>query len=319
MENESPQPCTATDTGAGAIAGPVGYEAEDRLAYLDPIRTMALAIWGGACCALGASFYTVMLAGGEPPHALPQPIAGLALGVGLAFAGLLGAQVFAATDAITSPWLTGRLGTADYARGCAIIYAGNLLGGLLLAWLTYAAAQYVLGTHGVGLAAMRIAADKCEMPFTVAVVRGLLGSIVLCLGFWLACRAKTMAGKVLTVIMAATVFVSCGFEHCVPNMYLVPAGLFLQWAGAVGVSEPSLSLGAFVGRCLVPCTIGNAIGAGLTMGGLYWIVHAGPASPTIRRTRRPRSRRRPRRDLPEDAAARPDPYSPRTSRGHRSD
>ena len=63
-------------------------------------------------------------------------------------------------------------------------------------------------------------------------------------------------------------FVLCGFEHCVANMYYIPAGLMAQGlpeyaAGAV----PALTLGNFVVKNLLPVTLGNLLG-GL---GLAWV------------------------------------------------
>jgi formate transporter len=78
--------------------------------------------------------------------------------------------------------------------------------------------------------------------------------------------------------------VAAGFEHSVANMYFVPLGLFLK-AGApatlwaqIGASPPDLAgltWPAFF-ISLVPVTIGNIIGGGVLVGGVYWFIYLRP-------------------------------------------
>ena len=73
-----------------------------------------------------------------------------------------------------------------------------------------------------------------------------------------------------------TAFVACGFEHCVANMYYIPAGLLAlreygQLAQEAGVELSMLTVSNFLGN-LIPVTIGNIIG-GCGFGALIWAVH----------------------------------------------
>jgi len=61
--------------------------------------------------------------------------------------------------------------------------------------------------------------------------------------------------------MPVTAFVTLGLEHSVANMFLLPFGIF---CGAdVGLSDMLLTN-------LLPVCIGNAIGAGIFVGGFQW-------------------------------------------------
>ena len=64
-------------------------------------------------------------------------------------------------------------------------------------------------------------------------------------------------------------FVLCGFEHSVANMYYIPAGMVMSGlTGGVGVS-----VGEFVMGNLLPVTLGNIIGGALMIGGMYYLIY----------------------------------------------
>ena len=96
----------------------------------------------------------------------------------------------------------------------------------------------------------------------------MLCNLLVCLAVWMAASAKEPAGKVAALFFPIFLFVLCGFEHCIANMYYIPAGLMAQGlpeyaAGAV----PALTLGIFFVKNLLPVTLGNLLG-GL---GLAWV------------------------------------------------
>jgi formate/nitrite transporter FocA (FNT family) len=90
--------------------------------------------------------------------------------------------------------------------------------------------------------------------------------------------AKTVGGKIIGLFFPIMLFVLCGFEHSVANMYYIPAGLFaanseafLNAAGKVDIGM--LSWGNFFVRNLIPVTIGNVIGGGVFVAAIYWGVY----------------------------------------------
>ena len=64
--------------------------------------------------------------------------------------------------------------------------------------------------------------------------------------------AKSAGGKVVSLYGPIFLFVLCGFEHCIANMYYIPAGIFLSGGSQV-------DWGGFL-RNLVPVTLGNMVG-----------------------------------------------------------
>lgn len=101
---------------------------------------------------------------------------------------------------------------------------------------------------------------------------------------WLTFGARTTSDKVLAVLFPVSAFVAAGFEHSVANMYLIPLGLFVKaWGQAelwmqIGSSSAdygSLTWSAFF-FSLIPVTIGNLIGGGGLVGGVYWFIYLRP-------------------------------------------
>ena len=79
--------------------------------------------------------------------------------------------------------------------------------------------------------------------------------------------------------LPVALFVICGFEHCVANMFYVPAGLFAvsvpqyaQLAAEAGIDVSMLTWGNFLLRNLVPVTIGIILG-GAGVGAALWYGH----------------------------------------------
>ena len=79
--------------------------------------------------------------------------------------------------------------------------------------------------------------------------------------------------------MPVAVFVICGFEHCVANLFYVPVGLFAKTvpayaalAAEAGVDLSALTWGNFLLRELLPVTAGNLLG-GVGLGSLFWFCH----------------------------------------------
>lgn len=81
---------------------------------------------------------------------------------------------------------------------------------------------------------------------------------------------RTVADKVLAIIFPITAFVATGMEHCVANMYFVPAAMLVRADRSSNETIDGLS---FVINNLVPVTLGNVIGGSVLVGLVYWFVY----------------------------------------------
>ena len=124
------------------------------------------------------------------------------------------------------------------------------------------------------------AAAKCTLSFSDAFIKGIFCNILVCLAVWVAYSAKDSAGKVISLFFPILIFVICGFEHCVANMYYISAGLFgknissyVVEAEAAGIDLGVITWENFFITNLVPVTLGNIVGGTVCVGVLYWYVY----------------------------------------------
>ena len=99
---------------------------------------------------------------------------------------------------------------------------------------------------------------------------GIMCNIFVCLAFFLARTAKDVIGKLFAIFFPILAFVIGGYEHCVANMYYIPAGLLAKTsdtyynaaieAGMTASQLDSMSIAGFFVDNLIPVTLGNIVG-----------------------------------------------------------
>jgi formate/nitrite transporter len=252
-------------------------------AEMDTISLLTLAVLAGAFIAFGGIFMTVTLAGagGLLPFGVLRMLAGLAFSLGLILVVIGGAELFTGNNLMVMAWASGLIPLRELLRAWSIVYLGNLIGGAGTALLVFLSGHFLFGNGSVGRVALAVADLKCAIPFFQAVVLGILCNVLVCLAVWLTYSATTVIGKIAVIVPPISAFVAAGFEHSVANMYLIPAGLLIKWFaspdawalfGTDIADFPDLTFGAMIGN-LVAVTIGNMIGGGGLVAGVYWFVY----------------------------------------------
>ena len=89
-----------------------------------------------------------------------------------------------------------------------------------------------------------------------AFLRGVLCNFLVCLAVWMAAASKRAEGKVIALFFPILLFVLCGYEHCIANLYYLPAGAF---AAAEYGMETTLTLAGCL-KNLAAVTLGNLVG-----------------------------------------------------------
>lgn len=114
------------------------------------------------------------------------------------------------------------------------------------------------------------------------ITSGILCNMLVCVAIFMATSATDIAGKVWAIFFPILAFVVGGFEHCVANMFYIPAGLlaaqnseYVQWAvEAYGMSAEEIQA-VNIGNVLqnmIPVTIGNVIG-GVSVGLVCYVIY----------------------------------------------
>ena len=184
---------------------------------------------------------------------------------GLAMVVVAGSELFTGNNLMVVALLDRKIGFWGLLKNWAFVFLGNLIGASLVALFVIlsgvmdSAIDTVIATAEV----------KVSMDFFEAMFRGVLCNFLVCIAVWMSFSAKTVTGKIVAVFFPVMLFVLCGFEHSVANMYYVPAGIFskmLGFGGGEGLTVANMWL-----NNLIPVTIGNIIGGAFFVGGGYYL------------------------------------------------
>lgn len=241
-------------------------------------RLLILGILAGAFIALGGVGATTV-AVSIPYASLGKFLGACVFPGGLAMVVLAGAELFTGNCLMTISWLQKDIKFSGMVRNLVIVYFANLIGGLLVAAGVVFSHQIGQFDNGLAVSVISTAAAKCNLTFSDTLIRGILCNFLVSLAVWITFAAKDVAGKVIGLFFPVMIFVLCGFEHCVANMYFIGAGLFAKMvpvyaeaALAAGVDMSGLTVGGFVSN-LIPSTIGNIIGGAICVGAAYWFIY----------------------------------------------
>lgn len=245
---------------------------------LSPLRTFLLAILAGALIALaGAATNTAAHSAGSVGAV--RLICGLIFPFGLGIVVLTGTELFTGNCLIAISVLEKKATVAGMLKNWFLVYLGNFVGSVAVAATCAYTGQLDYSSGALAVFTMKLAAGKCALPFGSALVMGIACNVLVCLGVLCAMTAKDTTGKILGAYIPVTLFVLCGFEHSVANMFYIPAGLlaktvpaYAALAAEAGLDLSALTWGNFLLVNLVPVTLGNIIG-GAGVGALLWRGH----------------------------------------------
>lgn len=235
-------------------------------------RLFLAAVLAGFFIASGAAAASTAAYGLDNPSAA-RVVSGLLFPFGLIMVIITGAELFTGNCLITISLLEKKASLAGMARNLVIVYLGNFAGAALMA--AAAACGGMFSNGDLAQYAIRTAANKCALPFGRAVVLGILCNILVCAGVMCSLCAKSLPGRAIGAFVPVSFFVISGFEHCVANMYYIPAGLLAArtMPGLTGLAQAASALNlAGLARNMIPVTIGNIIG-GCSFGTLIWACH----------------------------------------------
>ena len=197
--------------------------------------------------------------------------------VGLAMVLIAGSELFTGNNLIIVSVLEKETKLSQMLRNWVLVYIGNFIGSLLIALIINGSGQLDLFGGAVAVTTIKVAASKASLAFGKAVLLGIACNFLVCIAVWISFAAKTVAGKIVGLFMPIMLFVLCGFEHSVANMYYVPSGLFAMGAypeAAAGIANiGNLTWGNFFVNNLIPVTLGNIIGGMVLVGMMYWFIY----------------------------------------------
>lgn len=250
-------------------------------------KTLILGFLAGAFIALaaeGSNMAAFNLLASPGTYGLGKTLAGCLFGTGLMLVILCGAELFTGNCLIVMGAAARRVTVGGMLRNWLYVYAGNLAGSLLVAFMIVHSGQLGSGNDLLAAVTIKIAAGKVDLSFIQALFLGILCNWLVCLAVWMATAAKDVSGKIWAVFFPILLFITSGFEHSIANMYYIPAGIlakripaYAQAAIELGVSSEhldTLTWTAMWKNNLLPVTLGNILGGCILVGLAYWLLYA---------------------------------------------
>lgn len=234
-------------------------------------HTFVLSLLAGFYISFGAQLTTVVTSDAAQfmGSGIARFLGGSVFSIGLMLVVICGAELFTGNSLLTVAALHGEISWTRLSKNWCIVLVGNLVGSLFFAWLMAESRLWEMG--GVADHAIKIATNKCSIPFTAAFIRAILCNWLVCLAVFMATAARDVPGKLLACYIPIMTFVTSGFEHSIANMYFIPTGLFVS--GHLGRNNGALSWQAFLLDNLIPVTIGNIVGGVVFVSLAYWYIH----------------------------------------------
>jgi formate/nitrite transporter len=247
----------------------------------------------GAYIAMGGALATVCSTGiqasdaalryGTASAGFSQLILGAVFPVGLIIIVLTGAELFTG-DAMLAPMAAfiHKVSWASVINLWIWVYIGNLIGSIVYAYImaygpfsswdaTGAVTVTAFGTRAIAIASAKVSYVSMAAQWS-AFLKAIGCNWLVNLAVLLGICADDLIGKFFGIWFPIMAFVSSGFEHCVANMYFIPAGLFTQGF----ITDPTkinagLTWVTMWTNNLIVVTIGNIVGGLFFVGVLYWV------------------------------------------------
>lgn len=234
-------------------------EVKSRLTLLN---TMLLAIMGGVFLSFGGfGFIVIQQTLGDIDIGLMKFLGASIFPVGLMLIVITGSELFTGDTLMTMGVLDKKITLLQMFKTWILVYIGNLIGSVLLAFMINKAGLLSDAAKDLVLS---LANMKINLDFTTAVIRGILANILVVLAVWVAYAAQDIVSKIWGIWFPIMLFVLSGFEHSVANMFFLPLAKF------AGFQSTWISI--FM-QNIIPVTVGNIIGGGIIIPFVYYLAH----------------------------------------------
>lgn len=237
-------------------------------------QSFVLSMMAGAFIAMGAMFF--LLVSGDPdlPFAVQRVLGGALFSLGLLLVVVCGAELFTGNTMIVMTAASKKISWGAVIKNWIVVFVGNFVGALIIVGLVYLSGMHTMNGGIVGSTMVSVASGKMTPDWITLFAKGIMCNFLVCLAVWIAYAGKTVADKMLGILLPIAAFVACGFEHCVANMFFLPMGILLTSVGIVPAGiDPSVLTwgGAFWNwSATVP---GNIVGGALFVGMAYWVAY----------------------------------------------
>lgn len=199
-----------------------------------------------------------------------RALAGVIFPVGLMLIVFLGGELFTGNCLIILNVFSGRTSLFQMLRNLLVVYMSNFIGALLIDILIVFSGNLNYSDGLLGAYTIKVAVGKISLTPIQGFTSGILCNILVCLAVLMSLSAKDIIGKIWAIFFPIFAFVVGGFEHCVANMFYIPAGIFASFnpnyvqiaQETYGITSKQLENLSFLESFhnFLPVTLGNIFG-----------------------------------------------------------
>ncbi|MDM8127301.1 formate/nitrite transporter family protein, partial [Paraclostridium benzoelyticum] len=177
--------------------------------------------------------------------------------IGLMLVVVCGAELFTGNNLMSMAVMDKKITIKEMIRNWVLVYIANFIGAIILVAFIYFSDTLV---KDAAIKSMNIAQSKAILGFTSAFLKGVMCNIIVVLAVWFATAGKDIVSKIFACWFPIMLFVLCGFEHSIANMFFIPMGMVL----GADVSILQLIFN------LIAVTLGNIVGGAIIVPYIYY-------------------------------------------------
>lgn len=274
MENNFNTPAQVFEANMKAGEGKV---------QLPLLKCILLGLMAGAFIAFGGATSSAAIHN-ISNQGVAKALAGTIFPVGLMMIVFAGGELFTGDCLMLAGVVDKRFSALQLIKTLIIVWLSNMAGAVLIATLVYYSGLLDYTSGALGAFTIKVAYGKCTITPFKAICSGILCNILVCIAVLMATAARDIAGKVWAIFFPICAFVVGGWEHCVANMFYIPAGIIaatndtyvakaeeLYGITAAQISA-SINVGGFISN-LIPVTIGNILGGMVFVALPLYVIH----------------------------------------------
>ncbi|KAK4696677.1 hypothetical protein P7C71_g1286, partial [Lecanoromycetidae sp. Uapishka_2] len=186
--------------------------------------------------------------------------------IGLVMIVLSGADLFTSNVMfMTTAFLHRRITIVDLLINFVVSFLGNLAGMLFfMAIITGYGGIFDIPAYRMQV--INFATLKCLTPTWVQIfLRAIGANWLVCFAVFISISSREIVSKITAIWWPTFTFVALGLDHVIANMYFIPVAIFY--------GHPDIGVGLYIWKSMIPTTLGNLIGGGLFVGGVYWYLY----------------------------------------------
>lgn len=256
------------------------------------LKILILGFFAGMFVAFGAASSSAAMFGIHDPG-LSRSLAGVIFPVGLMMILFVGGELFTGNCLMITGVMDRKIKTSDFMKNLCLVYVSNFAGSLFAAVLQYSGASDGLYREEIGAYAIKVAYGKVTLDGFSAFQSGICCNILVCAAVLMAACATDIIGKIVALFFPIMAFVIAGFEHCVANMYYIPAGMLavsnekyaakaMELYGFTRQQLDMITPAGFVLHNLIPVTLGNIVGGSFVIAVPLYLVYKSESRSSIK-------------------------------------